>query len=307
MAKDAIEEETYSLILSALKHPLRRKILRMLYDKPRSFSEILEVLSIDSGHLNYHIKSMGDIVTRTEDGKYTLSSVGLAAIELVGKVEEQDKSTEARKRTRRISKLAIVFSVILAIALLSATVYAVTFTTRYQGDLFKANLETETIHIAISSDQPFNYNITIDQLNADSGYGYSIGQKQTIVYIPLKRSDVSGWTRYFSSTELRLNGTYDISIEIYDPEENTIGYRNESGMAHDFLNIPLDFEFSRLGNYRLLIENLREGEFDGTLIPRGIYINFEKPLFNYGIIGLTILILYPILFYLTWKWGEKPR
>jgi len=33
MAEDNIEEETYSLIFTSLKHPIRRRILRMLADK----------------------------------------------------------------------------------------------------------------------------------------------------------------------------------------------------------------------------------------------------------------------------------
>jgi len=307
LTENSIEEETYSLILLALKHPLRRKILRMLYDKSLSFSEILESLSIDSGHLNYHIKSMGDIITHTKEGKYALSSVGKAAMELVGKVEEQDKSTKTKKRTERISKLAIVFSAIFAIALLTATVYALMFTTQDHGIFFEPHQETEIVPISIEPSQEFNYKITINQLNPDSEFGYSIGQQENLAYIPQTRNDLSRWIRYSSSTELRLNGTYDISIRIYDPEGNTIGYRDESGMISSPQNIPLVFEFSKLGTYRLNIGNLGEEEFNAVLIPLGTYVVYEKPLFDYGIIGIIILSIYPILFVVSWKWTKKIR
>ena len=72
MAEDKIEEETYSLIFTSLKHPIRRRILRMLADTPMTFSEILESLTIDSGHLNYHLESLGDLVLHPKDGKYLL-------------------------------------------------------------------------------------------------------------------------------------------------------------------------------------------------------------------------------------------
>ncbi len=294
------------MILSALKHPLRRKILRMLSDKPLSFSEILEAVSIDSGHLNYHIKNMGDIVIRTEDGKYALSSVGYAAIELVGKVEEQDKSNRTNKRAKRVSRLALVFSAIFAIALLTASVYALTFTTQDQGTLFKANQEIEMIPVRIEPDQAFNYNTTLNQLSFGSGYGSSIGQQQTLVWITQRRNDFSEWTRYFSNTQLRVNGNYAISISVYNPEGNTVSQRREDGII-DVAYVSLDFKFSTLGNYRLHIENLRSEKFNATIIPSGTYIVYEKPLFNYGIAGLIVLIIYPVLFILSWNWNKKLR
>lgn len=126
---------------------------------------------------------MGDIITHAEDGKYALSSIGVAAIELMGKVEEQDKAEKAGKRTRRISQLAVAFSVVFAIALLTATVYAITFTTQDQRSLFKPNQETEIIPVRIAPNQTFSYNITFNQLKTDSGYGYSIGHQEILVHI----------------------------------------------------------------------------------------------------------------------------
>ena len=72
MAGEKPEEETYSLIYTSLRHPIRRKILRMLNNKPLTFSEILEAADIDSGHLNYHLENLGDLITHSQDGKYEL-------------------------------------------------------------------------------------------------------------------------------------------------------------------------------------------------------------------------------------------
>jgi len=97
MSEKRIEEaETYSLIFSSLKHPLRRRILRMLAQEPLAFSEILDTLSIDSGHLSYHLESLGDLIMHTPDGKYRLSSAGVATVKLMSGVEETPKP-EIRK------------------------------------------------------------------------------------------------------------------------------------------------------------------------------------------------------------------
>ncbi len=93
MSEEKLEEETYSLIFSSLKNPIRRKILRMLAKKRlvfsgMTFSRMLESLSIDSGHLSYHLEKMGDLLTRSENGEYGLSSVGVAAVKLMTGVED---------------------------------------------------------------------------------------------------------------------------------------------------------------------------------------------------------------------------
>jgi hypothetical protein len=82
------EEDTYSVIFSSLKHPIRRGILRMLAGGPRSFSELQEAFRIESGHLTYHLESLGHLVIKGEDGLYTLSSFGEAAVSMMHNVEE---------------------------------------------------------------------------------------------------------------------------------------------------------------------------------------------------------------------------
>ncbi len=75
-------------MFSSLKHPARRKILRMLSERTMTFSQILEALSIPSSHLTYHIESLGDLVVKNKDGKYGLSSFGKATISIMKGAEE---------------------------------------------------------------------------------------------------------------------------------------------------------------------------------------------------------------------------
>ena len=84
----APEEEPYSTMFKSLKHPIRRKILRMLVEKPRSFSELLDVSGVSSSHLTYHLESLGQLVSKTDDGKYKLSTFGETAVATMSRVEE---------------------------------------------------------------------------------------------------------------------------------------------------------------------------------------------------------------------------
>jgi DNA-binding transcriptional ArsR family regulator len=82
------EEEIYSIMFSSLKHPARRKILRMLSKKQMTFSQMLEVLGVSSSHLTYHLENLGELVSKADDGRYRLSTFGEASVSTMHIVEE---------------------------------------------------------------------------------------------------------------------------------------------------------------------------------------------------------------------------
>ncbi len=90
------EEDTYSLIFSALKHPIRRKILNMLNEAPATYTQILNKLKIETGLLNYHLENLKGLITKNENDQYFISEFGEAALTLIGKVEApiKKRSTE---------------------------------------------------------------------------------------------------------------------------------------------------------------------------------------------------------------------
>lgn len=98
-AMSDFKEETYSTIFTSLKHPVRRKILRILAQKTLAFSEILEILAIDSGHLSYHLEGIEDLLSKTKDRKYKLSFLGEAAVTTMINVEESPIVTSIWKPT----------------------------------------------------------------------------------------------------------------------------------------------------------------------------------------------------------------
>jgi DNA-binding transcriptional ArsR family regulator/flagellar basal body-associated protein FliL len=94
------DEEPYSTIFASLKHPIRRRILRMLSKKPMGFSEILEALGVSSSFLTYHLENLGELVGKIDDNKYRLSSFGEAAIATMTKVEDIPTTTFKMSETK---------------------------------------------------------------------------------------------------------------------------------------------------------------------------------------------------------------
>lgn len=123
-------DETYSVIYSALKHPVRRKILRMLKKEELTYTQILNKLDIDTGHLNYYLESLGELLAKTSKGKYRLSEYGKAAVKLMAGVEETDSAlTEPEKHLFSKRKLANLTQVICIIALILSGVFLMTIST----------------------------------------------------------------------------------------------------------------------------------------------------------------------------------
>lgn len=139
MPEEKIEEETYSLIFKSLKHPIRRKILRILVDRQMAFSEILDILSIDSGHLSYHIENLGDLVKRSANGKYELSSIGIAAVDLMSGVEERPQLLTPPRRLKGKKIRNVLIGAVLII--LIASVIASAALNIYYSNSLQTSLE----------------------------------------------------------------------------------------------------------------------------------------------------------------------
>lgn len=85
------EEDTYTVIFSSLKHPVRRKILRTLNESSLTYTELLRSLELETRSLNYHLNSLRDLLLKKNE-KYGLSYQGKAAINLIANVEEPVKN-----------------------------------------------------------------------------------------------------------------------------------------------------------------------------------------------------------------------
>jgi hypothetical protein len=198
MAEDNLEEETYSLIFTSLKHPIRRRILRMLADKPLTYSEILETLNIDSGHLSYHLENLGDLTVHSNNGHYNLSSFGVAAVKLMGGVEEQTPASSNR-RFKPWQLLVKIYPVILALALIGASFHLVTYATVVSTNICSTESMLYPLYtnipLNVSAGETFDIDVTIEHRPSFYGRGFGVrsGVQECTFYIPQLESTLTGW------------------------------------------------------------------------------------------------------------------
>jgi DNA-binding transcriptional ArsR family regulator len=188
-------EETYSTMFTSLKHPARRKILRMLAEKPKNFSRILEELGISSSHLTYHLENLGELVTKMDDGKYRLSTFGRAAV-LTMKGVEETPDIKSRHGLSLSIKWQSVFAVLMigliVLAGVSYTQYASLNQLSAEHDQLAADFEQisaaheRLLSWGISTDRVVNFLEDVIQLDMTK-YHASL-ERNTVEY----RSDLGG-------------------------------------------------------------------------------------------------------------------
>lgn len=89
-------------IFEALSHPLRRRALRLLGERPRMYSELMEELGVDSPTLAFHLKKLAGLVEKGNNGFYRLTELGRRALEVMAMVEgagQPQPRTEAEELT----------------------------------------------------------------------------------------------------------------------------------------------------------------------------------------------------------------
>jgi DNA-binding transcriptional ArsR family regulator len=131
------EEEIYSIMFTSLKHPVRRKILRMLADKPMTFMEMVDHLGVSSSHLTYHLESLGELVSKTENGRYKLSSFGQATVSAMKGVEEVPV-LEPKRRLKLPFKWKATLALLLIMVILLASMSTLQFLALDEMDSLRA-------------------------------------------------------------------------------------------------------------------------------------------------------------------------
>lgn len=84
------------VIIQALDHDIRRIILRLLQARGYSFSELMKLLDIPSGKLNYHLSQIAGFITKNKKtGKYESTILGVKAIDLLDLLQRNITDEEA--------------------------------------------------------------------------------------------------------------------------------------------------------------------------------------------------------------------
>jgi DNA-binding transcriptional ArsR family regulator len=83
-----------------LKDETRRKIILLLNEKGSlNYTDLMDTLEIVStGTLNYHLKILGDLLTKNETGQYILTEKGKLASRLLLEFTEQDNQLQTKRK-----------------------------------------------------------------------------------------------------------------------------------------------------------------------------------------------------------------
>ncbi|MCR6668901.1 MAG: hypothetical protein NDF51_02775 [archaeon YNP-WB-040] len=81
----------FESLSDVLKHPIRRKIILTLFERGNlSYVDLMNLIEVSStGKLNYHLKILGDLIGKDQNGRYTLTEKGLMIAQLLQKFPER--------------------------------------------------------------------------------------------------------------------------------------------------------------------------------------------------------------------------
>jgi cell division protein FtsL len=146
----------------------------MLSKKPMSFSEMIEVLGVSNSFLNYHLENLGELISKTDDSKYKLSSFGEAAIATMTKVEDipitvphQSPETRANKIVGRSVVTALGIICIILVASLGGAIATYTFVINDKNDAIsslRSQISQLNSNATNLQKQITSYNSTINSL-----------------------------------------------------------------------------------------------------------------------------------------------
>ena len=105
-----------------LKDETRRKIVLLLNEKDSlSYTELLDALGIGStGRLNYHLKVLGELITKNEAGQYLLTEKGKLASRLLQEFKEKKSQSQIEAEFPKGTLILVCLSSLGFISLLFA-------------------------------------------------------------------------------------------------------------------------------------------------------------------------------------------
>jgi DNA-binding transcriptional ArsR family regulator len=297
------EEDPYSQIFSSLKHPTRRLLLRSLKERPsKRFSKLQSELGIDSPTLSYHLDALTGLVDKKGDG-YSLTDLGVAASNLMGRVEETK-----RARTPALShRVRFGVALVMVLVLLAWGVFALTWTIPNDRVSIVDSVvhgQQVTVRIPFSVQPITNGTYVLEMFHRpwSSGDGSETQPNGWKAYnVPTSSSSPweakvnyavfsivaafkggSNWTLWLTNPQgflAPISCGLSCSIE-YSPRIGSIG----SGFSFSGLWFT---EMTSEGNYTLWIQNLGPGLIYGNVTMGASTVVYSRPYFLVG--ALTIV------------------
>ncbi|MGD6808114.1 MAG: winged helix-turn-helix domain-containing protein [Candidatus Bathyarchaeia archaeon] len=99
---------TIDALHKILKDQTRSKIILLLSEEDSlSYSNLMDTLGLSStGTLNYHLKILGDLLSKNEAGQYVLSEKGKLAAKILTEFPNENDKLQKRKKQKRFWTVA---------------------------------------------------------------------------------------------------------------------------------------------------------------------------------------------------------
>jgi DNA-binding transcriptional ArsR family regulator len=292
------DEETYSLIFKSLKHPIRRGILRLLVEGQMTFTEVLKSISIDSGHLSYHLDELSILLTKNADGTYALSGIGSAAVKLMNGVE--DEATAGERYTRKIQPLrnaVLTSTMLLVLILLPVIAYSLGYVVTTGGS-------SSLVNVTIPSREAFSYKVTLLYEGIRGGY---TGSREQQITLDPPVSGIMSWDQDTVYYTLSPEGGSHIIARIIDSsgtvvEEPEIFTGLGAGGASMTFHVPMN----GAGSSRIEVDTISAiTPSSGSLQVGYRRAGLTRPFFLYGVASIAVVSVCLLSLYGTWRKTSK--
>jgi uncharacterized RDD family membrane protein YckC len=127
----SVDQGNVSKVLSVLSHPIRREILLDLSNNGESsFTDLLNLLKVDTGKLSFHLRSLAPFIEQTSNGKYKLSRAGESAVRVIHDVEGWAEVADVQGKASSLPLASFknrAFAFLIDFSLILAITGAITF------------------------------------------------------------------------------------------------------------------------------------------------------------------------------------
>lgn len=297
------EEDPYSHIFSSLKHPTRRLLLRSLKEQSsKRFSKLQSELGIDSPTLSYHLDALAGLVVKKGDG-YSLTDLGVAASNLMGRVEETK-----RARTPALShRVRFGVGLVMMLVLLAWGAFALTWTIPNDRVSIVDSVihgQPATVGIPFSVQPATNGSFVLGMFRQSPRPGQtSAGLGNAFMVYDVPRSSSNPW-------EVKVNyAVFSFVVGFKGGSNWTLWMTNPQGFLAPIscgLSCNTDYsprigsigsgfgvrglwftEMGAEGNYTLWMENLGPGLVYGNVTMGASTVVYARPYFLAGILTIV--------------------
>jgi hypothetical protein len=276
-----------------------------------SFSEILEALGVSSSFLTYHIENLGELVSKTDSGKYRLSTFGEAAMATMTKVEDiprnipsQNENLErAPKFATKSSITAYTITHVYMLALVVSVILASLYFVNYASSSDPFTPVAFYLPLLIHPGQNYSFYVAIDNRPMPSYvyFAWRFDENNTYWFKePPIGNTLTDWQAESVHLDLVSNATFKFSRALVWNETNgTAKDRNfyyiqlSPGSFGSDLDIT---DVSQPSLYEYVVTDVDTfRDVNETMLIQVSWQEFNKPYFYYGVAGLVIGLLYPAI------------